>query len=207
MYKVGFYNPLCTIFRNKNFAYAKKELDILHEDYKAGHKLTLGHYARRKVVKEEHFLESTKLYNFLTSLDDFMIRIEFGHVSFYTNDEDDFNFACSLINKERIEVTYIPDPNIVLDANTIVIEGMTDYEYKCTLGNANCDSKPFAKWAEKNPKQVKVGYKCLEYLHENGYVKDMYFYAKNDKTLQIVSLLYPNIRKIDKIINKADIDK
>jgi hypothetical protein len=42
---------------------------------------------------------------------------------------------------------------------------------------------------------------------ENGYVDGMYFYARDDKTIQLCNLMLNNIRRIDRIVSKRNIDK
>ena len=94
----------------------------------------------------------------------------------------------------------------MLDANTIIVDKDNGYQFRVTLGNKNTDSS-FAAWAKKNKKLVKVGYRCLEEIERNGYVNNMYFYARDEKTLQLIALLTDNIRRIDKLVVKSTIDK
>ena len=39
------------------------------------------------------------------------------------------------------------------------------------------------------------------------FVSDLYFYARDEKTLQLCSLMLSNVRRVDKLVVKSDIDK
>ena len=47
----------------------------------------------------------------------------------------------------------------------------------------------------------------MKSLETNGYVSDLYFYARDEKTLQLCSLMLSNIRRVDKLVVKSNLDK
>ena len=57
-------------------------------------------------------------------------------------------------------------------------------------------------WASNNPNLIKIGPKLQQELFVNGYVSGMYFYARDDRTLQLCNLMLSNIRRIDKLVVK-----
>ena len=69
------------------------------------------------------------------------------------------------------------------------------------------DNSGFANWAKNNTKQVKIGPVLMKSLETNGYVSDLYFYARDEKTLQLCSLMLSNIRRVDKLVVKSNLDK
>jgi hypothetical protein len=101
-----------------------------------------------------------------------------------------------------------PDPNFIdsLTKNTILVEENFGYQFKVTFGYRR-GSPEFAQWANRNPKLIKLGKKAKETLLNNGYVSGMYFYARDERTLQLCNLMLSNISRIDKLIVKQDIDK
>ena len=44
-------------------------------------------------------------------------------------------------------------------------------------------------------------------LLRQGFVNGMYFYARDEKTIALCHLVTSNIRRIDKLLVKSDIDK
>jgi hypothetical protein len=44
-------------------------------------------------------------------------------------------------------------------------------------------------------------------METEGWVNGMYFYARDERIIQLCHLMLDNIRRIDKVIYKQDIDK
>jgi hypothetical protein len=94
-----------------------------------------------------------------------------------------------------------PNPDYVLTPDTILVDKSNGYQYKVTLGN-DCGDETFGMWASNNPNLIKIGPKLQQELFVNGYVSGMYFYARDDRTLQLCNLMLSNIRRIDKLVVK-----
>ena len=47
----------------------------------------------------------------------------------------------------------------------------------------------------------------MENLQGHGYVSDLYFYARDEKTVQLCGLMLSNIRRVDKLVLKSSLDK
>ena len=51
---------------------------------------------------------------------------------------------------------------------------------------------------------LRLSFKFLQEVKNNGYVNGMYFYVRDEKVLQLVQLIIGgNIKRVDKFINSA----
>jgi hypothetical protein len=159
-------------------------------------------------VKESHYRDAKKVHKYLNKADDYMLRIESSNLCIYSNDLQWINNIRSEIIDGNLEEFWEPSAeNIgILNANTIIVEQEIPFEFRVTLGRKR-GSENFAQWADKNPKQIKLGPVLREAMLENSYVDGMYFYARDDKTIQLCNLMLNNIRRIDRIVSKRNIDK
>lgn len=196
-----------TFFRNKNLFAARQIIDTLQRLYNDGQPLIIERYRRIDHIKESHFLDAIKLYNALSSADNYMLRIERNSVCIYTNDKAWIESLKSSINEFNLTEYWEPTAHTVLDPNTIVLKTPINYEFRVTFGTGKMSTEGFAKWARANPKQIRVGPATLRNLEKNGYVSGMYFYARDERTLQLCNLMLDNIRRIDKIVAKQSLDK
>jgi hypothetical protein len=209
LYKLCFNCSIARIFRDKNLSYAREVLDTLQTQYDNGENLCLTFWLRQQTVSEQAFLDARKLYKFISRIDDYTLRIQGPNVSVYSNNREWLHTLKSAINKNSLLEFWEPNPKNIdlLTPNHIIVDKDNGYRYKVTLGPGLCDTFGFAKWAKNNPKQVKVGPILMEGLTNNSYVSDMYFYAKDEKILQLCGLMLSNIRRVDKLVVKANIDK
>ena len=209
LYKLTVRNGIGTIFRDKNLSYAREVLDTLQQQYEEGEPLIVTRYFRETPVTEISFLDARKLYKFLSKTDDYTLRIEGSNTSVYSNNREWIHTLKSAINKENLRELWEPNPDHLshLEPNTIIVESSNGYGFKVTLGSKIGDTSGFANWAKNNPKQVRVGPQLQHNLENNGYVSDMYFYARDEKTLNLCELMLTNIRRIDKLVVKPNIDK
>jgi len=199
---------MAVVFRNKNLAYARKEIDSMQQDFESGSPLYFKRILRQVTVGQGCFLDAKKILTYLKKNEDSMVRVEGVCLSIFSNNR---SWICDLksnISSQRILEFWEPDPKTLnlLSPKTIIVNTPTDYKYKVTLGPKGCPS--FAKWAEQNPQHIKIGNGAKKELAEDGWVNGYYFYARDDKSLQICSLMLgSNIRRIDTLICKLDIDK
>lgn len=201
-FKLCLYNPIGHIFRNRNFRHARKVLDELQADYERGIQLTLSGSLRTKPVRERDFLDARNLYSFLTNIDDYAMRIEYNNLCLYSNNKDELLSLEPILSKDAIHSFHAPTEKAqkLLEKNVILTEDKDfPYLYKVTLGWTK-NAQGFANWAKSNPKQIRIGTTLLNELAENKYVDNMYFYARDDRTLQLVDLMLNNIRRIEKIV-------
>ena len=209
LYKLCISNGIGNIFRDKNLSNARKVLDKLQQQYDSGNPLVIENYYRHIPVKELSFLDARKLYKFLSKTNDYTLRIERSAVSIYSNNKEWIHTLKSAINKENLLELWEPNPDHLstLDANTIIVDSSNGYDYKVTFGPKVADTIGFANWAKNNEKQVRVGPTLMSNLERSGYVSDLYFYARDEKTLRLCELMLTNIRRIDKLVVKSNLDK
>ena len=209
LYKLCINNGIGHIFREKNLSHVREVLDTLQQQYDSGDPLVIESFYRKYPVKEISFLDARKLYKFLSKKDDYMLRIENSTVCIYSNNREWIHTLKSALNKENLNELWEPNPDHLphLDANTIIVDKSNGYDYKVTLGPKVADTAGFANWASNNPKQVKVGPVLMQNLENNGSVIDLYFYARDEKTLRLCELMLSNIRRIDKLVVKPNLDK
>ena len=201
-------NRLAGAFRNKNLRMAKSFLDSLDIEYKAGRPLMLTKTLRQDVITESHYRDAKKIHKYLNNVDDYMLRVESSNLCIYSNDRKWLTNLKADISAYNLEEFWEPSPEAlnILNANTIIVEQEIPFQFRVTLGRKR-GNENFALWAEKNTKQIKLGPVLKEVMIENGYVDGMYFYARDDRTLQLCNLMLDNIRRIDRIVSKRNIDK
>lgn len=211
LYKLVIYNRIGTIFRDKNLSHARQVLDTMQQLHESGESIKLERHRRVDYIQESHFLDAHKLYKFFSnSKDDYTLRIEGNTTCIYSNDKSWLNSVNFALHYENVLEFWGPNPehiDILKDVNTIIVDKETPYLYKVSLGRGRMSTTGFANWADKNPKQVKIGPVLKEELLINGYVNGMYFYARDEKTIQLCTLMLDNIRRIDKLVVKTNIDK
>lgn len=208
LYKVVIVNGLSSIFRDKNFSFAKKMLDDLQLCYENHEPLVMKYYARQQLIKESDFLVAKYLLNLFEKSDGYTFRIEHPRLTVYSNDKH--WLESNLLNHEIDIIEYSQPDNRYIDQlkvkNTILFNNPFDYEYKVTL-DSKVDSSVY-NWLMGNQNKVKIGQVCLEEIKNNGYVRGFYFYVRDEKVLRLVTLMIGNsITRIDKIVCKANIDK
>lgn len=208
MYRLQIRNELATYFREKNFTITRATIDRLQRLYDQNLSLDVERGLRVYKVREDTFFDAKKLYNIFLKHDNFKLRVEALCINVYSNDKSWLKSIANTVKGDNVIAFYEPDKDYInlLQKDTIIVDKDNGFEYKVTLGN-NKNSSRFAEWAKLNPKQIKIGPVAYEDMLKNSYVNGLYFYAKNEKTLQLCSLMLDNIRRVDKLIVKPNIDK
>ena len=199
-YKLGVYNPLAHIFREKKFRFAREELSRLELLYELDRPLVTGTF-RKKEYDAKTFFECKWLYKELIKRNDYKIRVEYPSIQLYSHDKDWLHYIAKYVKQP----TAFYEPPVVLAKNTILVEKPTNYEYRITL-NSRPDPS-LANWIISNPKLAKAGPVFLEEVAKKGYSNGLYFYVRDDKVLNIVGLMLGSSSRIDKIVCKQDLDK
>lgn len=209
LYKLDIRNSMATYFREKKFSEAREVIDILQKKYESRLPLDVEFGMRIRTIPESDFLDAQKLLSlFVNTRDDFKLRVSFSYISIYSNSKDWLYGISSTIRPNSVISFHAPNPKYqdLLAEDIILIDEDNGYKFRVTLGRKSGDPN-FANWASKNSNQVKIGPILKEALLDQGFVDGMYFYARDEKTLQLCSLLTNNIRRIDKLIVKSNIDK
>ena len=205
-YRLQICNSLATCFREKNLSFARQVLDTLQQQYENSDPLVFYLGRRGKPISESYFKDAKRLLNVFTNMEDYKLRVEQNYINVYANDEDWINSVKNCIHTNHAVESLHKPGNYSLDANTILVDKDNGFQYKVTLGN-KAGSPEFALWAANNPKLVKLGPVLKEECLNSGWVSGCYFYARDEKTLQLISLIINNIRRIDKLVVKSNIDK
>jgi len=204
-YKLSVVNGLAYVFREKNLSNAKEELNLLQEQSDLGEPLTRGSFGFKYPVEQDTFFEAKTLYTEFCKQRDFKLRVSNPHMQIYSHDYD-WLIMMSIKIKSARELWEPNSGNLsTLNKNIILVNNPTDYLYKVTLGHS-CD-KNLAVWIRNNPNKVKAGDKCLETIERGGYIRGMYFYARDEKILQLLNLFVSKLARIDKLVYNTNIDK
>lgn len=203
LYKLSVHNELASIFRCRNLSNARQVLDELQLSYEAGLPLERVNWRRVNRVQEHSFIDAKLIYNNFKTADDYLLRIQRNTMNIYSNNESWLKYLSSILATDSILEFWRPsDDNIdVLDSNTIIVPKSNGFEYKVTLNSA-LGNDGFATFATANPHLIKAGPVLMEEMANNGYVNNLYFYARDQKVLNLCSLLLTNIRRIDKLVVK-----
>jgi len=208
-YRLKLCNSLATCFREKNLSFVRQVLDQLQYQYENGGPLQWQFGIRSRPISESYFKDAKRLLSIFSNMDDYKLRVEQNYMSVYANDRDWLDTVIDCIHTDYSLIS-IHEPNTdweyLLDSNTIVVDRDNGFQYRVTLGNKP-GTPEFVRWAENNPKLVKLGPVLKEECLNSGWVSGCYFYARDDKTLQLLNLIINNIRRIDKLVVKPNIDK
>jgi len=205
MLRVSMYFPMAPIFREKRYNYTRDVLDDLNSQYDQGAEQLVWNKGFRysRPISIEEFQDTQNLYNFFTAQDynSYTLRVEQSTINWYSNDTIQMD---QLVRRFSDRITAIskpnPDQEAILQPNIIIKD--SEYEYKVTVG-ATVDPN-VAYWFEQNSDKIKIGRTFLECIKQGQYVKGFYFYAKNEKVLNLVKIaLGGEITRIDKFVRKT----
>jgi len=163
-------------------------------------------------IDEETYLDARFLYATLLRGKDYRVRVEnFNRISVFSNDE---KFIDKVANGLRTQVIEVHKPDsivkreVLANANTIVSPNPVHWPIKVTLGKNRRDYSGLASWIEANTDKVKIGEVALTALKTHGFVSGYYLFVKTDKVLNLINIMIgDNIRRVDHIVYKADLDK
>ena len=218
LYKIGFYHGLNNIFRtefqkNGTLGFARERIDQLTDSYRRGVVMSIPVYRTWKEIDQETYLDARHIYACLIrSKNDYKIRVDaYGGMNVFSNDYKLIEKISKNLKTKRIEIWY-PDKSIekklLKNSNIIISNNPVEWPIKITLGNRKRDYSGFANWADHNKNKVRIGNVALRELHNHGYVSGYYFYIKSEKILNLINIMVgDNIRRIDRIVYKDNIDK
>jgi hypothetical protein len=198
-------NQLAHLFREKQWTYAKDQLDRLQHDFEKGLPLQ---WTRGRIIDSIDtwtLQEAQIIFNELYRKKDIKVRVENPRLQIYSNDIAMLNRLASKLGN-CLEL-WTPSTEVALiPANTIVLDRPMPYEYRITLGSwTNTD---FADWIDINREKIKIGDKCYKTIKEGGYTQGLYFYIRNERYLHLLQLIIgDSIQRVDKVIYKQNIDK
>lgn len=195
-YKLVFYTKFANSFRGNDVGFIREMLDQYFNSLKEGqHKLYLRRWKDSVPVSTEDLAEVHAIYSALADRQDYRLRVENDFLTIYSIDREWlYQLAVDLDASEWWEPIEELEPGIL-----IMGPKMKGWEYKITLGPRVPTA--FYTWALNNIDKLKVGKKLQEYFKSNSFVDGYYFYVRNEKMLNLVSLvLGQGIQRIDKIV-------
>jgi hypothetical protein len=200
-------NHVATMFRDKNLNHARNELDRMQTQLLEEKRITQTYGIRQTYVSQQDFESSKLLLSIFSSAKpyDYKLRIEGSNMSIYSNELDFMHNICS---KVQVQEFWQPNNNYKdkLDKDIILVDQPFDYEFKVTF-NQNTIDPTFAKWVHRNTNKIKIGNKALQ-AATDGYAQGLYFYVRNEKLLQLISLMIGhNFQSVQRIVCKQDLDK
>lgn len=216
LYKLVLSNKLNIIFRtdyqkNGNLSFARERLDAYTENYRRGEPIERQVYRTSKEVPILDYLDAKHIYTCLKDKTDYKIRIEsWGSMIIYSNDKP---LLLKIANKLQSGAKEFWEPNhdyidsLLSNNNIILVDTPPEFPIRITLGRYKVDSS-FAKWLRANRDKSRIGDIALKEIETSGLANGLYFYVRDEKILNLVSIIIGhNIRRIDKLIYKENIDK
>lgn len=206
-YKLVVRNQLSHLFREKNYAWAKQNLDKLQSQLEnSEEQLVFTRGLRSEYIERSEFQQAQILFHEFTNFNDMKLRVEHPRIQVYSNN---LNWLKRLATKVKNVVEFWePDSSNInlLEANTIVVHQPTTMQYKITLGKKTASN--FTNWVDSNPDKVRMGPVTYNEIQNNGYTKGLYFYVRDEKVLNLVNLIVGgNIQRVDKIVYSPKTDK
>ena len=216
LYKIVLPSTLAYAFRTcnqrtKTLSYAKSVLDEINSLYERNQPLVRQLYRTKQTISEFDFLDAMDIYSLLKqTTDDYRIRCEQNTLSIATNDLDLANGIAKKFRSSGAEL-WKPQPEMLkflsLKHDVVLVDTPPDMEFKIYLNNKKCDPS-FASWLEVNNDKSKVGVYTLGNIKHSMYNGNAYFYVRDEKVLLMVQMyISKNIRRIEKLVYKGDIDK
>ena len=216
LYKLVFRNELNNIFRSElqkkeKLSFAKSQLDLLTEQYQ--NNLPLYRKAWRTDVSVEitDYLDAMTVYTALKNSNEYKIRIDpYLTITLFSNNKD---FLLNIGNKlKTLSVEfYQPNPDFIdiLKSKTKIqiVDQPTELPIKVWFNSTRINTD-FANWLRANNDKCKIGTIALESLENYGYLNGLYIYLRDEKILNLVTLLAgASIRSVEKLVYRGDIDK
>lgn len=206
-YKLVVRNQLAHLFREKNYSWAKQNLDKLQHQFENGrHDLIFVRGLRNEAVDPWDLQQAQLMFHEFTRFDDMKLRVEQPRIQVYSNN---LTWLEKLSNKlDQVVEWWEPQPHNLdlLKANTIISNKHKGFDYKVTLSKRTPNS--FANWVDNNRDKIKMGPVTYQEIKNQGYTKGLYFYVRDEKVLNLVNIMIAgSIQRIDKIVYSVKTDK
>ena len=198
-------NQLAHLFREKQWTYAKDQLDRMQHDFENGLSVQWTRGRIVEYIDRQTFQEAQILFNELNRRDDVKLRVENPRMQIYTND-------IALLNRIQSKILscielWTPSEEVdLIPTNTIILNRPMPYEYRVTLGS--WPTEEFSNWIKNNRDKIKIGKRCYKTVTTGGYTQGLYFYVLSERYLNLLQLVIGNsVQRIDKVIYKQNLDK
>lgn len=203
---------VASIFRNKDFNYAKYRIDSWNQDVSKGISPRLGHRSDSLLpISDLHF--ALRLLNiFTTTSTDYTLRIEGRTLNVFSNDTV---WLSDLKNKLGVNVIEFTQPAndqtaefLLKNPNYEVVKSNVQYKYKIKTRFCKGDYKSFGEWCKSFSKHVRIsGLFLEELLNSSSIYEGRLVYVKDEKTLNIVTMFIGEaIQSITHLVTVEDLD-
>jgi len=216
LYKLEFRNELNTIFRSElqkkeELSYARDMLDTMTEQYRNNQPLIKQAFRSEIPVELDDYIDAMTLYRTLKTNNEYKLRIDPGClVTLFSNNK---NFLLDLANKLTTAYINFHQPNeahiklLTSKTKIQIVDKKPNLPIRIWFNSTRID-KEFGNWIRANQDKCKIGKIALESLENYGYLNGLYMYLRDDKILNLVTLLAgQSIRSVEKLVYKGDIDK
>lgn len=177
-YKIVLLSKTASWFRGNDLASVKKNLTNVGSS---------PHVWVNKLTQSD-LDYALKLQIALSSMSDFIIRVESPYINFYTNNSTDIE---KLAKIDNISVKYVclpqPGSEVLLDNKKVLVKNL-NYDYKITMGRTRQNHSSFVNWCKGKEDRVRLTKSASKYLSKDSSWGGYYFYVKDDKTLTMVKM-------------------
>ena len=150
-------------------------------------------------------------YAVLKKSNEYKLRIDPGStITLFSNNKD---FLLNLGSKLKTDTLEFWEPNPdhidILKSKTKIqiVDKIPELPIKVWF-NSTRINQDFGNWIRANKDKCKIGTIALDSLENYGYMNGLYIYIRNEKVLNLVTLLAgSSIRSVEKLVYRGDIDK
>ena len=171
-------------------------LDHHHTQLNVEKSITIVKWRETISIPVSDFNKAQKVYQSLSKQSNYKIRVEHPMLTVYSVDREWLYQLAKDINADEWW-----EPSVNLEPNLLIMGyKMEGWGFKITLGpDIPAD---FYNWALVNKSKLKIGNKlCTNIENRQRYLSGYYFYVKNEKMLNLATLVLGNgIQRIDKIV-------
>lgn len=218
LYKLVINNRFSNYFRTEfqkdgRLDYARQRINEMNKNYNPEKRvLEIRGWATYSInpyeeVPAEELWDAIDIYRYLRINKNYKVRCEMYSLTLYSNDR---NMLIKLGNKLRAKYIefWEPDPSnietLLTNNNIIIVNSPPEFEYKITFGKKM--GKPaIARWILANPTLGKMGSTTIDYCLDSAWVKGLYFFVKDQRSLMIVQMIIgDNISRIDKLVYNTE---
>lgn len=213
LYKLVLSNSLNVFFRSElqkkeKLSYARENLDKLTENYRNNEPLTRKVFRAEQVIPLEDYFDAIDLYKLLKTNSDYKIRIHpYKNLTVYSNNK---TLLLTIAQKMRTSNREFWEPdkdsiNLLKDKTNIeIVNKKPEFPIKIYFNNRRV-SRDFSNWIRANTDKSRIGAIALDSLESFEYLNGYYMYVRDDKVLDMISLLIGHaIRRVDKLVYNED---
>jgi len=213
LYKLVLSNSLNVFFRSElqkkeKLSYARENLDKLTESYRNNEPLTRKVFRAEQTIPLDDYFDALDLYKILKNNNDYKIRIHpYQNITIYSNNK---TMLSNIIQKMRISNRefWEPDENSINllkeKTNIEIVNKKPVFPIKIYF-NSKRVPRDFSNWINANTDKCRIGGIALESLESFEYLNNYYMYVRDEKVLDMISLLIGHaIRRVDKLVYNED---